>query len=116
MTRRQIHLTILILIIGFIILMELGFRAYLFKQSGIVLLIAGSLPNFIAVIFFAIVFVIRKDEQQGSSTLKMVALAVIAMVIYELVQPLIPGRVIRYIRYRGLSFRRNDYLHFVSFS
>jgi VanZ family protein len=93
MTRKQVHLLLLFLIVAFILTMELGFRSYLFKQGGALATIAGSLPNFVAVIFFSVVFVLRKDGEKGSTTFKMVALAVVAMVLYELVQPWLPGRV-----------------------
>ena len=72
--------------------MELGFRAYLYKQHGASALIAGSLPNFVAVVLLSLLFVLRRDGEKNSSSLKLVAMAVAAMVLYELVQPLIDGR------------------------
>ena len=73
--------------------MVLGFRLFLYKQLGQSSVIAGSLPNFVAVLLLALLYVLVKGDRPDSSPLKLTAMAVGAMIFYELVQPLIPGRV-----------------------
>ena len=82
MRKKQIHLLLLVVVAVFIIFMELGFRSYLYKQSGFSSLIAGSLPNFVAVVFLSLIFVLRNDGQKEVSILKPVVMAVIAMLAY----------------------------------
>jgi len=96
MKRKQVHLLLLALVAVFAAFMELGFRSYLYKQPGIPVLIAGSLPNFVAVALLSLIFLLIRDGQKGISSLRVTTMAVIAMVIYEFVQPLIPGRVFDY--------------------
>ncbi len=72
--------------------MELGFRAFLFRTWGKHSIIAGSLPNFVAVILIALASKVIKGDKPGNSPLKMSLMAVLAMVFYEGAQLFIQGR------------------------
>jgi len=93
MPRKTVLLILLIIIIAFAAYMELGFRATLYQYFGSESIFAGSLPNFVAVVLLTMVYINLRDGRKGASSFKFTALAVIAMVVYELAQPLIPGRV-----------------------
>ena len=93
MPRKTVLLILLIIIIAFAAYMELGFRATLYQYFGSESIFAGSLPNFVAVVLLTMVYINLRDGRKGASSFKFTALAVMAMVAYELAQPLIPGRV-----------------------
>lgn len=86
-------LILLIITIAFTAYMELGFRATLYQDFGAESIFVGSLPNFVAVVLITMIYINLIDGRKGASSFKSTAMAVIAMVVYELAQPLIPGRV-----------------------
>ena len=91
--RRYIALVaLLIVILVFTACMELGFRAYLFTKFGSHSLLAGSMPNFVAVVLITFAYTIAKDGKKRDSILKISVMGTFVMVFYEMVQPLIPGR------------------------
>jgi hypothetical protein len=68
--------------------MELGFRAYLYNTLGHNSIIAGSIPNFVAVVLISLIYAVIKND----SPIKTSAMACLIMVLYEFAQPIIQGR------------------------
>lgn len=87
-TRKKAHIVLLILALAATACMELGFRKYLFKHLGYDSILAGSLPNFMAVVLITLALTVFR----GESSLKTSIMGCLSMVLYECVQPLIQGR------------------------
>jgi zinc transporter ZupT len=91
--RYRLYLFSFAIILAFTTFEELKLRPYLFKNHLFQFGIAGSLPNFLAplvLLFGSLVLLMsRPDRQLLRTTLSFV----VGMIIYELVQPFIPGRV-----------------------
>lgn len=88
--RKKAHIILLIFTFAATGFMELGFRKYLFGHLGHNSVLAGSIPNFMAVILATLIYVVIKGENENP--LKMSAIGCSVMVLYEFTQPLIPGR------------------------
>lgn len=88
--RKKVHLVLLILAMAATACMELGFRAYLFKHYGRDSILAGSIPNFVAVVLATLIYVVIKGENE--SPLRMSLMGCFIMVLYEVAQPLMEGR------------------------
>ncbi|WP_293305771.1 hypothetical protein [Pedobacter sp. UBA5917] len=88
--RKKAHIVLLILTFVATACMELGFRKYLFNHLGNHSILAGSIPNFMAVVLATLIYVVLKGENENP--LKLSAIGSSMMVLYEFVQPLIQGR------------------------
>ena len=93
LTKPQLPILIsLILVALFAAAMELGFRAWLFSEYGKSSIIAGSLPNFVAVLLISLIYKMIKGEKPDASPLKMSLMGSGVMIFYECIQPSIQGR------------------------
>jgi CDP-diglyceride synthetase len=90
--RKKVYLILLILVFAFAAVMELGFRAYLYRALGHNSILAGSIPNFVAVVLITLIYVVIKGEKEYDNPLKTSMMGCFIMVLYELIQPLIQGR------------------------
>lgn len=91
--RKRLYLISLIVIMIFTAFEELKLRPYLFKNNLLDFGIAGSLPNFLApliLLFGSLVILKPRPEKQLFRT---VVSFVAGLVVYELAQPFMPGRV-----------------------
>lgn len=93
MRKKSVYVLLLLVVLAFSLFMALGFRLFLYKQLGQSSVIAGSLPNFVAVLLLALLYMLVKGNRPDSTPLKLTVMASGTMIFYELVQPLIPGRV-----------------------
>lgn len=90
--KRKVHFILLIIVFAFAACMALGLRAYLFGKLGYHSVLAGSMPNFVAVVLISLIYIIVKSNGKPYSPLKASVMGCSTMVFYELVQPLIQGR------------------------
>ena len=91
LSRRLAYVLVLVPVAAFTAWMELGLRASWVKQLGAKSVIAGSAPDAVAVVFTALLFaVVRQDA--GATPLKLTAMSVLVMGVYEIAQFWIPGR------------------------
>lgn len=90
--RKTVYLVSLITVSIFAISLKLVFRSYLYRECGSCSVIAGSIPNFVAVIFFSLVYKISKDGKPDASPIKMSLMGTGIMIFYEFIQLLIQGR------------------------
>ncbi|TRW27086.1 hypothetical protein FMM05_00095 [Flavobacterium zepuense] len=90
--RRITLIAIFIAVLVFTAFMELGLRAYLFTKLGNDSVLAGSMPNFVAVVLITFIYAIIKERNKQDSVLKISLMGCLIMVFYELIQPLIAGR------------------------
>ena len=84
---RKAYLACLIAALAFTLLEELKIRPFLFKQH--VTTLAGSLPNALAPLILAFGYMAIKGAERPART---IAALVLGLVLYECVQPLMPGR------------------------
>lgn len=92
MTRKQAYISLLVLVAAFTAFEELRFRSYLLQHHLHTFYIADSLPNLLAVMLIFLAWSIFKYPLGRADNLKIAWWSAGAMVLYELVQPLIPGR------------------------
>lgn len=90
--RKTAYLVSLIIVFMFASSMELAFRAYLYREFGSGSVIAGSIPNFVAVILLTLVYKITNGGKPDASATKMSLMGAGVIIFYELIQPLIQGR------------------------
>ncbi len=91
MTKKQLYLTSLFVILAFTAFEELWLRPYLFKTHRLAFGIAGSLPNFLAPIILlssSLALAPHRSQRLLATTVAFVA----GLVVYELAQPYIEGR------------------------
>jgi VanZ family protein len=93
MRKKTALFLLLVAVLAFAASMEMGFRAYLYRSLGHASLVAGSLPNFVAVLLLALVYALPFGSRKQAGPRKAAGMATFAMVAYEGVQPWIPGRV-----------------------
>jgi membrane protease YdiL (CAAX protease family) len=86
--RKKAHLILLVLVFACAAFMELGFRAYLYRALGHNSILAGSIPNFVAVVLISLIYTVIKND----SPIRTCTLACLIMVLYEFAQPIIQGR------------------------
>lgn len=91
MKRSYFYLSLLIIIAAFTLYEELSFRRYLFHNHFNI--IAGSLPNFLSALLFTFAVVIVRKQYTNSEALKTSIAAVSGLILYEVAQIWIPGRV-----------------------
>ena len=92
MTRKQAYISLLVLAVAFTAFQELWFRRYLVRHHLHAFYLAGSLPNLVAVVLFFLAWSVIKYPLGRKDSLVVAWLVAGAMVCYELVQPLLPGR------------------------
>lgn len=91
-SKKAVTLIALSIVSIFATAMELGFRAFLFKEFGTHSIIAGALPNFIAVLLISLIFKVIKGEKVDATPLKVSLMGTVVMIFYEFAQTFIPGR------------------------
>jgi hypothetical protein len=91
MNRKVIYTTILGATLAFTLFEELYLRKYLFKHHSY--LLAGSLPNFLAPIIMSFIYMAISNPTQGRTIIKTIASLVSGLILYEIVQLLMPRMV-----------------------
>jgi len=82
----------LVPVLAFAAWMELGMRAALARHSGLWSVLAGSMPNCVAVVLTALLFGFVHADRADSTPFKLTAMSMIVMVGYEVAQIWMPGR------------------------
>lgn len=90
--RKNLPIIYLVVAACITVAVQLGFRSFLFKKYGNDSIIAGCIPNFIAVVLISLIFNLVKNGKKDTSPLKVSLMGTTAMVFYESVQPFIQGR------------------------
>ncbi|WP_259067206.1 hypothetical protein HDF24_19385 [Mucilaginibacter sp. X4EP1] len=92
MNKRFLYAIILALIVLFTAYEELHFRKYLFSMPKTVI-IAGSLPNFLAAMLFAFAYMVIKNPVNNAEIIRSITFIVIGLILYEFAQIWIPNMV-----------------------
>src|SRR5882757_4528613 len=82
----------LVPVFAFAAWMELGLRAALARHSGLWSVLAGSMPNCVAVVLTALLFGFVHADRADATPFKLTAMSMIVMVGYEVAQIWMPGR------------------------
>lgn len=90
---RLTYASLLALALAFTLYEELHLRRWLFQHYGHNSVIAGSLPNFLAVILFGLAMVLIKLPDSNRKTIQPIAAVVIGLILYEIAQIWMPHRV-----------------------
>jgi hypothetical protein len=86
------HLALLAAILSFTLFEEFYLRHWLWHHYGSRSILAGSLPNFLAVLVFGVAVVLVKPPQDGKSVLRPIAAIVTGLSLYEIAQIWMPNR------------------------
>lgn len=81
---------VLALSLVFTLYEELHLRRWLFHQHGFAAIIAGSLPNFLAVLLASAAIAVIRVPQTGSDAVRLVASIVCGLCLYEVAQIWMP--------------------------
>jgi glycopeptide antibiotics resistance protein len=90
---RTCYVTLLLLTLLFTLYDELYLRRWLFHRFGSNSFVAGSLPNFLAVVIFSFAVLSVKLPLRATETLRPIAAIVIGLTLYEVAQIWMPNRV-----------------------
>jgi hypothetical protein len=71
---------------------ELHLRRWLFHHFGRDSVVAGSLPNFLAVLVFSLAYTVIKPPQGSRQIIQTIATVVIGLTLYEIAQIWMPHR------------------------
>ncbi len=92
MERRSVKIILLVVVLAFTLYADTRLRPYLFHHHVKPEIIANTLPNFLAVLIFSLIFSIIREKQAKGSPLQVSLMATIAMVLYEFAQFWMPER------------------------
>ena len=71
---------------------ELHLRRWLFHHFGRNSVVAGSLPNFLAVLVFSLAYTVIKPPQSSRQIIQTISTVVIGLTLYEIAQIWMPHR------------------------
>lgn len=86
------YLILLALTLIFTLYEELHLRRWLFHYFGHNSVVAGSLPNFLAVLVFSVAFTVIKPPANPRAILRTIVAVVIGLTLYEIAQIWMPHR------------------------
>jgi hypothetical protein len=86
------YAVLLALTLLFTLYEELHLRRWLFHRFGRDSVVAGSLPNFLAVLVFSVAFTVIKPSEREGGIIRTVIAIVLGLVIYEIAQIWMPHR------------------------
>ena len=86
------YLILLALVLIFTLYEELHLRRWLFHHFGHDSVVAGSLPNFLAVLVFSVAYTVIKPPANARTILGTITTVVIGLVLYEIAQIWMPHR------------------------
>lgn len=90
---RLLYAIVLILSLSFTLYEELFLRRWLYRHLGRSSVIAGSLPNFLAVLIFSFAFALIRLPKSSQDIARMVTSIVAGLILYEVAQIWMPHRV-----------------------
>jgi glycopeptide antibiotics resistance protein len=86
------HLALLAVLLLFTLFEELYLRRWLWSHYGSKSILAGSLPNFLAVLVLGVGLIVIKPPREGKSVLRPIAAIVAGLTLYEIAQIWMPNR------------------------
>jgi hypothetical protein len=86
------YAALLALTLLFTLYEELHLRRWLFHHFGRNSVVAGSLPNFLAVLVFSLAYTVIKPPQGSRQIIQTIATVVIGLTLYEIAQIWMPHR------------------------
>ena len=90
---RIVYASMLALTLLFTLYEELHLRRWLFHHLGLSSVVAGSLPNFLAVLVFSLAIVTLQLPGSSRDILRTVISIVLGLILYEVAQIWMPHRV-----------------------